>query len=307
MSAFDHAVMCRCERGQASEIASAGGFRARSGRAVSATRTIIATVQDAGRPSPNNLSTCSNGSARLGLISMLSMSTGSSLCRREFFTSAGDVRLRAWGSMKVGSARGSHGVGFFGPPSHPQDRRLRGEAVERRFRTTGRQASATSRRLPHLRRQPGPAVPPHHLAVSRSGRQAQSACPPEAGYPFIGFRLPPLRGRNDACARVVDCAAAYIENHRRIGGADTRPELLGRNEIARGRHRSPPDTKETALGPREPDGATVAGPARRRLEHIHHAFKAALHKSPLTIRRSRASVSLDMDMPFQGNRPTKSI
>src|SRR5437868_730251 len=53
---------------------------------------------------------------------------------------------------------------------------------------------------------------------------------------------------------------------------------------------------------REPDGATVAGPADRRLEQIRYTFKAALHKSPLTIRRSRGEASLGRTWSFRGRR-----
>src|SRR5437764_946478 len=60
--------------------------------------------------------------------------------------------------------------------------------------------------------------------------------------------------------------------------------------------------EETALGPREPAGATVAGPAGRRLEQIRYTFKAALHKSPLTIRRSRGEASFGRTWPFRGRR-----
>src|SRR3954451_11233045 len=71
----------------------------------------------------------------------------------------------------------------------------------------------------------------------------------KTGHPLgIRFRFMPLRRRDDAGTCLVNLAAAYIENQRRVGSADARPELLGRNKKARGRHKSPPLAKETALG-----------------------------------------------------------
>ena len=70
-----------------------------------------------------------------------------------------------------------------------------------------------------------------------------------------------------------------------------------------------PRSEETALGPREPDGATVAGPAGGRLEQFVAAFKAALHKSPLTIRHSRGLGASDTFsvIPAERERGPESI
>src|SRR4051812_1454031 len=112
----------------------------------------------------------------------------------------------------------------------------------------------------------------------------------------------PKRGEASAAGTVSACtvmsgglcrgATAHMLNHRRIGGGDWRRGLSRACERTRGIHQVSSYLKETALGPREPVGATVEGPASGELGQIRQAFKPACYRPPLTIRRSRAGTSL---------------
>src|SRR4051812_1070771 len=141
-----------------------------------------------------------------------------------------DARLRIDEAPDQPGARDA--VDLWTPPRHPQARRLRREALQRDFGDDW-QASFTpglAAALQHLRLRTALAqLRRDHLAeiVTIAAGEHDGPLGGQGVDPFhVGFRLMPLRGGNDSRTRLVDLAAAHIENHRSVGGADARPQLL---------------------------------------------------------------------------------
>ena len=92
------------------------------------------------------------------------------------------------------------------------------------------------------------------LQASTTGRAASSVA-----APAVSVAVAPDRRRQQAGRRVVDFAAAHVEQLRRLRGADQRQRSSGEIEKL-AKHEPPPCTKEAVLGLASLSGATAGGP-----------------------------------------------
>src|SRR3954447_16725441 len=135
-----------------------------------------------------------------------------------------DARLRI--DEAPDQPRASYAVDLWAPPRHPQARPLRREALQRGFGDDGQAGFAPGRAaaFEHLRLRTALAqLCGDHLAQVMPVAAGEHDRPlgGQAGNPLhVGFRLMPLRGGNDSRTRLIDFAAAHVENHGGVGAAD---------------------------------------------------------------------------------------
>src|SRR3954462_4614069 len=119
-----------------------------------------------------------------------------------------DARLRI--DEAPDQPRANYAVDLRTPPRHPQAWRLRREALQRGFGDDWQAGFAPgfAAAFQHLRLRTALAqLPRDHLAAIvtiAAGEHDRPVCR-QARYPLhVGFRLVPLRGRNDARTRLID-------------------------------------------------------------------------------------------------------